>query len=249
MKLIIKKNIEELNRSFAIWLVSYIVQRLQEKDFFSFCLSGGNTPKKLYQLLASGEFRNKIEWQKIHFFWGDERVVPFTDEKNNARMAFEALLNHVPVKKGNIHIIDTAVPPEVSALAYRNILKKYFGHGSQTFDLVLLGLGDNAHTLSLFPGYDSVHEKKDWVNSFYLADQKMYRITLTAPSVNMASAIAFLVSGSDKADAVKHVIEDPFNPSLYPAQVINPQKGELYWWLDESAAGKLTAANKNESTI
>lgn len=240
MKLIIKKDIDTLSIALADWVVKLIKDTLKTKETFNLCLSGGSTPKKLYQLLASEQFKNQIDWSSVHFFWGDERDVPFNDEKNNAKMAFQSLLDYIPVKKKNIHFINTKLSPEKAARDYEVLLKKEFATSKNTFDLVLLGLGDNAHTLSLFPGYSIVHEQKKWVDSFYLSEQQMFRISLTSPVVNLSTNIVFLVSGADKADAVKHIIEDKFNPDLYPAQVIKPTNGFLFWWLDELASKKLS---------
>jgi 6-phosphogluconolactonase len=239
MNLTIKKNSDELSRDFAIWLIGYIKEKLQHQNRFTIVLAGGSTPKKLYQLLASDKFKNKIEWNKLHFFWGDERYVPFTDDKNNAKMAFDNLLNHVPIAKENIHIIRTDIEPEASAIEYEKLLRQYFSNSIKTFDLVLLGMGDNAHTLSLFPGYKVVQEKEKWVCSFYLEEQKMVRITLTAPVVNAASRIVFLVSGADKAAALYHVLSDKYDANLYPSQIIQPANGKLYWWVDEAAAHRV----------
>jgi 6-phosphogluconolactonase len=239
MEVIITKNIDELSRQVAVWVCEYIEKKLKNQSRFTIVLSGGSTPKKLYQLLASEKFRKKIDWSKIHFFWGDERYVPFTDERNNAKMAFENLLNHVNVVRENIHVIRTDIEPEAAAVEYEKLLHDYFPGSNHTFDLVLLGLGDNAHTLSLFPGFDVMLEKEKWVTSFYLEEQKMYRITLTAPAVNAAGRIAFLVCGTDKSAALNYILSGEYNPALYPAQVIRPFNGELFWWVDEAAAAKL----------
>lgn len=256
----ISKNIEELSQEVAEWMVDYIHKTLQLQDRFTIALSGGSTPKKLHLLLASDQFKNKIDWQKLHVFWGDERYVPFTDERNNAKMAFDTLLDHVAVPKSQIHIMRTDIDPEDSANEYETILKDYFpeaasyklqatseepthdsrltSHDSSaaTFDLVLLGLGDNAHTLSLFPGEEVIHEKKRWVRSVFVKEINMQRITLTAPVVDLSKRIAFLVSGQDKADAVSQILSNDYAPDLYPAQIIKPAAGELYWFLDEAAA-------------
>jgi len=242
------------------WIIHEV---LQKKDRFTIVLSGGSTPKKLNLLLASDEFKNKIDWEKLHVFWGDERYVPFTDERNNAKMAFDTLLNHVPVLKSQIHIMRTDIAAETSATEYEKILKEYFPKAASykpqatikestpdsrlptndsnlaTFDLVLLGLGDNAHTLSLFPGEEVIHEKNDWVKAVFVKEINMQRITLTAPVVNLSSRVAFLVSGQDKADAVSHVLLNDYIPDLYPAQVIKPANGELYWFMDEAGAARL----------
>lgn len=239
MNLNISKDSDQLSKRVAEWMVDFIHQTLKKQDRFVIALSGGNTPKKLYRLLASENYTDKIDWKKIHFFWGDERYVPFTDERNNAKMAFDTLLNHVPVDKSNVHIMRTDIAPDESAAAYEKLLHEYFYHKKHSFDLVLLGLGDNAHTLSLFPGYDIVHEKEKWVSSFYLEEQKTYRITLTAPIVNKSSRIAFLVTGSDKAASLYNVVYGEHDPDLYPAQLIQPFNGELYWFTDAAAAADI----------
>jgi 6-phosphogluconolactonase len=259
MQLNFFKNIEELNWQVAERMVSCITEVLKKQNRFTIALSGGSTPKKLYQLLATDEFKNKIDWQRLHAFWGDERYVPFSDERNNAKMAFDTLLNHVPVPKSQIHIMRTDIDSEASANVYEKILENYFPHASSlklqtaseesidnshltsnvsrltTFDLVLLGLGDNAHTLSLFPGEEVIHEKNRWVKSVFVKEVNMQRITLTAPVVNLASSVAFIVSGQDKADAISHVLLNDYIPDLYPAQLIKPATGELYWFLDDAA--------------
>jgi len=234
MNVIIKKNSDELSREFAGWLIDHIKKKLQHQSRFTLVLSGGSTPKKVYQLLASDKYKNKIDWNKLHFFWGDERYVPFSDDRNNARMAFENLLDHVPVRNEQVHVMRTDIEPEASAVEYEKLLYEYFT-GDQSFDLVMLGMGEDAHTLSLFPGYDVIKEKKNWVKSFYLKAQEMYRITLTAPVVNAAGCVTFLVSGADKAGALHRVLSDKFNPNLFPSQIIQPVNGELYWWVDEAA--------------
>src|SRR4029079_6931630 len=253
MSVIISKNIEELSQQVAEWMVDYIHKTLQLQDRFTIALSGGSTPKKLHLLLASDQFKNKIDWQKLHVFWGDERYVPFNDDRNNTKMAFDTLLNRVPVPKSQIHIMRTDIDSEDSVKEYETILREYFpeaasltlqaasnltSHVSRftTFDLVLLGLGDNSHTLSLFPGEEVIHEKERWVRSVFVQEINMQRITLTAPVVNLSKRIAFLVSGQDKAQAVAHILSDSYNPDLYPAQVIKPVNGELFWFLDEAAA-------------
>jgi 6-phosphogluconolactonase len=236
MNLDISSDSEHMSRKVADWIVNYIHQALQKQDRFTIALSGGSTPKKLYALLATDEYKNKIDWNKLYFFWGDERYVPFDDKSNNANMAFDTLLNHVPVAREQVYIMRTDIQPGDSAEEYESILHSFFDRKKHSFDLVLLGLGDNAHTLSLFPGYDIVHEKGKWVKSFYLKEQKMYRITLTADIVNRSSRVAFLVSGADKAASVYNVLFGQHDPDLYPAQAIQPYNDNLYWFTDEAAA-------------
>jgi 6-phosphogluconolactonase len=249
MQIKIYKNIDELSIQVATWVVDYIQSALETHDRFTIALSGGNTPKRLFQVLASEKFKHQIDWKKMHVFWGDERAVSYDDKRNNAKMAYDELLDHVPIPSEQIHRMQTDIEPAESAKAYEKILRKYFAmpntpltaHDSQlaSFDLTLLGLGDNAHTLSLFPGYEIVHEKHAWVVSFFLKEQNMTRITLTAPIVNLSNRIAFLVTGPDKEDALVHVLEGHFVPDMYPAQLIKPVNGELFWFLDEAAAVRL----------
>jgi 6-phosphogluconolactonase len=235
MQLHISKNADTFNTEVADWLVQYINETLQQQSRFTIALSGGSTPKKLHELLASDSYKNKIDWSKLHFFWGDERDVPFEDERNNAKMAFDTLLNHVPVVPEQIHIMQTDIAPEKSAEAYEKILHEYFP-STTTFDLVLLGMGDDGHTLSLFPGNDAViNEQKKWATSLWLEAQNMYRITLTAPVVNLSKCVAFLAIGEKKATILKEVLKGKYQPNIYPSQIIQP-KGQLYWFVDPTAA-------------
>lgn len=236
MELNIAENTDELNEYVAEWMVSYIQDVLETKERFTIVLSGGNTPKQLYKLLATEAYQSRIDWEKIHVFWGDERYVPANDERNNAKMAFDSLLSHVPIPPHQIHRMRTDIDVEASAKEYEKILHQYFDNTKKSFDLVLNGMGNDAHTLSLFPGYTEVNEEKKWVTTVFLKEQNMQRITLTAPVVNKSAYIAFLVAGKDKAKALKEVIAGDYNPAIYPAQVIQPVNGELIWFIDEEAA-------------
>ena len=242
MNLEVFKDADELSRQLAEWITSLIEETLTRKEQFSLVLSGGNTPKKLNLLLAASPFKERIDWKKIHVFWGDERAVPLEDERNNARMAFDTLLNKVDIPKEQIHIMDTSLSPDAAAMQYEEILNVYFGTDilpAQTFDLVLLGMGDDGHTLSLFPGTSVIHEEKSWAASFFLKAQDMHRITLTKNIVNRADNIVFMISGKDKAHALHEVLEGKRNPDLYPSQVIIPVQGELHFFTDQAAASEL----------
>ena len=233
----ISKDILTLSRDFADWLVPTAAKVIHAQDRFTIALSGGSTPKLLHELLATDPYRSLINWPKWHFFMGDERFVPPSDERSNARMAYETLLNHVPVKKENIHFYQTEnITPEHSAKAYDALLHQYFSEKKTSFDVVILGLGDDGHTLSLFPGKPVIHEQKKWVDAFWLPEQDMYRITLTHPLVNRAANVAFLVSGEKKVHALNEVLKGAYNPDKYPAQIIKPYPGELHWFVDSAAS-------------
>ena len=239
MEMHIASDTGRLSHNLAAWLSDYIKDVLSERDRFTFVLSGGSTPKQLYALLAEPPYKDAIDWEKVHFFWGDERAVPFEDERNNAKMCYDELLNKVPVNQDHIHIMRTDIAPEESASEYEKVLKQYFDDSEITFDFVLLGMGDDGHTLSLFPGTEVIHEENAWVKAFYLPAQEMFRITLTAPVVNNAACVAFLAAGAGKAETLKHVLEGESNVDLYPSQIIKPIKGQLHWFVDQAAAAML----------
>ena len=241
MQLNIYKDSEEVFDELAKWITDYVAQILNEHDRFTIALSGGETPKNLYKLLSAEPFSSKIDWKKIHIFWGDERVVPFTDERNNSKMAYETLLSKVNVLAANIHVMRTDVVPDISATEYEKILHEYFDNTTNSFDLVLLGMGTDGHTLSLFPSSPILNIQDYWVNAIYVDSQKMHRITLMPSIVNKANSVIFLTTGSEKAEALRNVIEGPYKPTDYPAQLIRPEKGELYWFVDETAAIKITS--------
>jgi 6-phosphogluconolactonase len=239
MNLHICKDTDDLSKQAATWIAAVIKQTLATQDRFTIALSGGSTPQKLHGLLSGYPYSEEIDWSKLHVFWGDERAVPIEDERNNARMAFDTLLDNVPVPMQQIHVMRTDIDPAASADEYEKVLQKYFGATGYTFDLVLLGMGDDGHTLSLFPGTPVVHESEAWVTSFFLEKQDMFRITLTAPVVNRAAKVAFLTAGANKAPALREVLEGAYAPDSYPSQVIKPL-GELHWFVDKAAAGSLS---------
>ncbi len=239
MHLHIYKSAEETITALANWITSLIQKTLEVKDKFTIALSGGETPKKLYQTLASDVYREKINWSRLHIFWGDERFVSFTDERNNAKMAYDNLLSKINIPSDQVHKIWTDVTPEESAKQYENILHKYFDEKQTTFDLVLLGMGDDGHTLSLFPGNKILNDNNSWVSAVS-SKEKGERITLMPSVVNRSSTIAFLVTGESKAKNLKQVLES--HQQAYPAQHIQPANGELYWFVDEEA-GKYLQKN------
>ncbi|RYF92002.1 MAG: 6-phosphogluconolactonase, partial [Chitinophagaceae bacterium] len=158
MNLHIAKDSNELSLQAAEWITCVIKTTLERQDRFTIALSGGSTPHKLHGLLSAYPYKEEIDWSKLHVFWGDERAVPFEDDRNNAKMAFDTLLDKVGIPMDQIHLMRTDIEPAESAAAYEKVLQKYFDETGTSFDLVLLGMGDDGHTLSLFPGQPVVHE-------------------------------------------------------------------------------------------
>lgn len=201
---------------------------------FSVALAGGNTPGRLYSLLADLSYSEQVKWDKVHFFWGDERCVPPSDPKSNFKMVEDALLRHITIPLSNVHRIQGEKPPLMAAQSYENELKAFFGAQLPVFDLVLLGLGQDGHTASLFPGSQVFSETGRWaaaVENAPLVD----RVTLTLPVLNNAREVIFLVSGSEKAKMVKEILSDPPGTGKYPAGRVNPIYGRVLWLVDGSA--------------
>ena len=227
-------------------LVTRAATAIRSSGRFVVALTGGATPKPLYESLASPRYADRIDWSRVHVFWGDERCVPPTDHASNYRMTRETLLDHVPVSAAAVHRIHGEDPPTVAAAAYEADLRRLFstpeGPPRPTpdacFDLVLLGMGDNGHTASLFPGLTAVHERRRWVVAEYVAEVSMWRVTLTPPVINAAADVVFLVSGSGKAAMLHRVLEGPRRPDALPVQAIVPNGG-CTWLVDAAAATEL----------
>lgn len=213
---------------------------------FSVALSGGETPRRMYEILADSPFRDRIHWDEVHIFWSDERWVPEDDPRSNARMARQTLLDHVPIPPENIHPILCDQPPQQAAAQYERELKQFFSTQNPNFHLVLLGLGANGHIASLFPHTQVLKEKEKWVCDVYIKEQDMYRVTFTAPFINQASQVVFLVSGADKAQALENVLEGAYQPSKLPAQLIRPAGIHPLWLVDKAASHKLTINDEDQ---
>jgi 6-phosphogluconolactonase len=200
-------------------------------------LSGGSTPKLMFQILAE-QFGDDVPWERIHFFWSDERHVPPDHPESNYRMAHEALLARVPVSPDHIHRIPSENPDATLAAAeYEQTLIGVTNQTMPRLDLIFLGLGTDGHTASIFPGSEVLHETKRLVVAPYVEKFKSYRITMTLPLLNNGASIVFLVSGAEKAEIVKAVLE---GENQYPAQAVKPTQGELIWMLDKEAAAYLS---------
>lgn len=235
----ILKTIPELTDAIATYFISVGENAIATRGEFNVVLSGGNSPKKLYELLASPEYKKKMNWEKVNFFFGDERYVPAKDPENNAYMVKRTLFDPLNILDSNIFTINTSLSPQESAKNYTTIISTHFDRQELQFDLVLLGLGENAHTASLFPHTPVLSDKSTTVQAVFLEQQKIFRITMTASLINQARNIAFFVYGQEKAEALHQVLEDEFDPEKYPAQLIHPEKGELHWFLDQAAASLL----------
>lgn len=223
-------------------LVAAAAEAIAARGRFLLALSGGSTPKALYELLATPAYAPRIDWTRVEVFWGDERCVPPDDRSSNYRMAREALLDRVPISPEAIHRMRGEEAPEEAAAAYQADLSKVFGAGGPRFDVVLLGMGDNGHTASLFPNLTAVHETSRWVVAEYVGEVKMWRLTMTPPLLNAAARVLFLVVGGDKAAMLKRVLEGPRDVDALPSQAVAPTGGALIWMVDQAAAAALTVA-------
>lgn len=210
-----------------------------ERGKFSIALSGGSTPKALYALLAAEPYRSRIDWSKVHILFGDERAVPPDHKDSNFKMAEESLLSKVPVPKGQIYRMkgELGDKADQAAKEYGLMLQSDFPDG---LDVVLLGMGGDGHTASIFPGTMAVKEKKHRVVGYFAENSstgKSWRITMTAPFINQAREILVLLAGADKAARLKEVLEGPEDPDRLPIQLIKPTQGKIAWIMDVAAAG------------
>jgi 6-phosphogluconolactonase len=217
-------------------IVERISRALEQRGVCSLALSGGETPRAVYRLLATSEYNVQADWTRVHFFFGDERLVPPDDPESNFGMARSELLSRLPVPAGNINRVRGELPAGEAVADYRRRLEEFFGSGPVRFDLVMLGLGKDGHTASLFPGSDAIAESDASVVAVFAAGVKTQRATLTLPVINNARDIMFLVSGRGKAPVVRDIMRaDRPTPKL-PATLVSPLDGELEWMLDSDAA-------------
>jgi 6-phosphogluconolactonase len=227
---------EEIASQAADIFVAAAQNAIEKQGRFVVALTGGSSPVALYKLLATPAYQEKIDWEKVFVFWGDERWVPLDDALSNAKMANDTLLSHVNVPKNNIFpMYKQGVSAEAYALEYEKSIKSVTGEDGQ-FDLILLGMGDDGHTASLFPGQAVLQEQDKWVAAYYLEPQSMFRITLTAALINKAKQIVVLTFGENKAQALNEVLHGAYNPEKYPTQLIKPLDGELLFLTDKAAA-------------
>lgn len=216
------------------------LKAVEQNDRFTLALTGGSSPLKLHEILSSEPYKKSIPWEKCFIFWGDERAVPFDDDQNNAKMGYKTLLDHVAIPSDQIFRMNSEVATEKAADEYEKQLKEHFSNQEPSFDLILLGMGADGHTASIFPGSEVVNEQTKWVSTGYNSEQKTQRITLTAPLINKAKNIFFAVYGEGKAKTLLNVLYGEYNPELLPSQLIKPVSGKLYWYIDEEAGRFIT---------
>jgi 6-phosphogluconolactonase len=229
-------DLADLSRRAADAMARAIIDAVQTRGTCSVVLSGGSTPRPLYRLLAS-QYRAGIPWAHVQLFWGDERYVPPEDPRSNYRMAREALLDDVPCPSGNIHPMPTHFPSaDTAAREYERTLRTHFAEDSPRFDVVLLGLGDDGHTASLFPGSLALAERTRWVVAAQAPGDPRCRLTLTLPALVSAAAVHVLVAGAAKAKPLRSVLEGAGDWIKYPAAGIRRGTGSVTWWADRDAA-------------
>jgi len=237
---------QELFSAAAEEVVRIADQSVKERGRFTIALSGGSTPKSLYNLLATNA-RTTLPWDKMFFFWGDERHVPPDDPESNYRMAAETMLSKAPVAPGNVFRFATENPDAAEvADNYEKTLRKFFQLAPDavpSFDLILLGMGPDGHTASLFPGTAALHEKTRLAVANWVDKLKTNRLSVTLPVLNAARCVAFLVSGTDKAAVLRSVLEENVPGEQYPARLVQPKNGKVIWFLDRAAASSLSSKN------
>ena len=247
MKIVVSKDLEELSSRAAAEFVRIASGSIAERQVFTVALSGGSTPKALYKRLVDSD----LDWNKVYFFFGDERNVPPDDEQSNFRMADENLFGPLSIASDKVYRWETDIrAPQRIAATYADSINNFFAtptlpsHARDSelprFDIVLLGMGSDGHTASLFPNTTALNETKKLAVANWVPQLDKWRYTLTYPVINNARNIMFLVAGTDKAETLKEVIDGNRRPKRLPSQSVNPTDGELHWFVDETAADHLT---------
>ncbi len=229
------KDADELAQAAAYFFVAECQRCVAEQGRFVVALSGGSTPKKLFQLLAQPHISRNIPWKQVFLFWSDERFVPLTDDDSNYKMAREALLDHISIPKKNVFATPVKGDPKDCAKQYEAALKAFFGGNKTVFDWLLLGMGPDGHTASLFPGTDILEEQKRLVKQVWVESKNTWRISFTYPLINKAANVIFLVSGAEKAPMLKTIFKKGVPKNPLPIQGVEPTKGQAWWLVDEAA--------------
>ncbi|HZH32461.1 MAG TPA: 6-phosphogluconolactonase [Pyrinomonadaceae bacterium] len=236
----------EVARAAALRFVELARASINTNGRFSVALAGGSTPKRIYELLAGSEFAAQLYWPGVHVFFGDERSVPPDDADSNYRMANEALLSRVALPEENVHRMRGEGDAVANARLYEDELRGYFGDDANwpEFDLVMLGMGDDGHTASLFPGTRALDANAAWVTANWVDKFDAYRVTLTAQAINHARHVMFIVTGAGKAARLQEVLYGSPDTQRLPSQLIQPRAGALTWFIDEAAAAKLNGKDE-----
>jgi len=239
-KIEVLSDLEALSLRAASIFVSASKNSIAAKKRFAVAISGGSTPRRLYTLLGSEVYRDQVDWQHVHFFWADERCVPKDDEASNFRTAFETLLSKIALSQKNIHRIKGEEAPDKAARDYEEEIRGFFGRSERPgFDLIILGMGEDGHTASLFPGSKSLEERVGLAVPVYFEKPGKNRITLTLAVLNNADQILFLVAGSSKAAVLSEILGEGEKKKRFPAGLVRPAHGNMTWLIDQEAAGKL----------
>jgi 6-phosphogluconolactonase len=236
---------EQVSHAAAEEFIRLAREAIAVRGRFTVALAGGSTPRRLYQLLADTPYLERVNWPRVEFFWGDERTVPPDHKDSNFHMANEALLHKLPIAAANLHRMQAERPdPDAAARDYQHEIARVFGVTAEgeppAFDLILLGMGPDGHTASLFPSTAALQETGRWVVSNWVAKFNTHRVTLTYRVLNRAAHVLFLVAGADKAHVLAEVLEGPSDPERLPSQRVRPGAGQLTWFVDLDAAGRLT---------
>jgi 6-phosphogluconolactonase len=234
LNLLVHETPQELAQAAARDFATKAEAAIGERGRFAVALAGGSTPRATYEVLAN-DYAGALDWSKVHVFFGDERTVPPNHEDSNYRMTHETLLSRVPV--GSVHRMRGELPPAEAAAAYEEELREFLGASNEppSLDLILLGIGDDGHTASLFPETSALEIHDRWVVANPVLKLETTRLTLTVPVINAARAVNFLVAGEGKADALKEILEGEADPREYPAKLIRPEGGPV-WMVDRAAA-------------
>lgn len=237
MELKIYKDKNEVSEQFS----AYFANKVEGASIFHVALSGGSTPKVVFDFLAAN-FSDKINWSKVHFYWGDERCVPPTDEQSNYKMTVDHLFSKIAVPRSNIHRILGESDPVSEAMRYANLLEINLDRvdGIPQFDLVILGMGDDGHTASIFPNEIGLWDAEDHCVVATHPESGQKRVSINGKVINTAKEVAFLVTGVGKAEKVKAILERTEGYEVYPASLVNPDSGNLVWFMDEDSASQLS---------
>jgi len=242
-EILVCPNAESVAVEAAHLFVRLATEAIRDHGRFTVALSGGSTPKRLFQILATPAYQKQLDWSAIHLFWGDERYVPADHPDSNFRMTLDALLSQVRIPPANVHRIRTELSPaEAVATSYESEIARFFAGTHErfpTFDLVFLGLGTNAHIASLFPHSKTLQEQSHLVVADFVAEVNMWRITMTAPMLNAARNIVFLATGADKAPVIRDVLFGDYDIERKPAQLIQPVHGQVTWLIDKASSAQL----------